>query len=33
PSYYIGSHGQVSAETIKKYIEGSSNRGRNSSTV
>ncbi|MCS3923770.1 IS200/IS605 family transposase [Methanosalsum natronophilum] len=33
PSYYIGSHGQVSAETIKKYIDGSSNRGRNSSTV
>ena len=32
-SYYIGTHGQVSAETIKKYIDGSSNRGRNSSTV
>lgn len=33
PSYYVGTHGQVSAETIKKYIDGSSNRGRNSSTV
>jgi putative transposase len=32
PSYYIGTHGQVSAETIKKDIDGSSNRGRNSST-
>lgn len=32
PSYYIGTHGNVSAETIKKYIEGTSNRGRNSST-
>jgi putative transposase len=32
PSYYIGTHGQVSAETIQKYIEGTSNRGRNSST-
>lgn len=32
PSYYIGTHGNVSAETIQKYIDGSSNRGRNSST-
>jgi putative transposase len=32
PSYYIGTHGNVSAETIKKYIEGTSNRGRNSFT-
>lgn len=32
PSYYIGTHGNVSAETIQKYIEGTSNRGRNSST-
>lgn len=33
PSYYIGTHGNVSAETIKKYIDGTSNRIRNSSTV
>lgn len=33
PSYYIGTHGNVSAETIKKYIDGTSNRRRNSSTV
>nr|WP_277985509.1 transposase [Methanolobus psychrotolerans] len=32
PTYYVGTHGQVSAETIKKYIDGSSNGGRNSST-
>ena len=32
PSYYIGTHGNVSAETIKKYIDGSFNKGRNSST-
>ncbi|MBP1908541.1 putative transposase [Methanolobus bombayensis] len=32
PSYYFGTHGQVSAETIKRYIDGSSNRRRNSST-
>jgi putative transposase len=32
PSYYIGTHGHVSAETIKKYIDGTLNRGRNSST-
>ena len=32
PSYYIGTHGQVSAETIKKYIDGTSNGRRNSST-
>lgn len=33
PSYYIGTHGNVSAETIKKYIDGTSNRRSNSSTV
>lgn len=34
PSYYVGTAGHVSAETIKKYIEGVKNRGsRNSSTV
>nr|WP_242492679.1 IS200/IS605 family transposase [Methanolobus psychrotolerans] len=32
PSYYVGTHDQVSAETIEKYIDGSSNRERNSST-
>ena len=32
PSYYVGTAGHVSAETIKKYIEGVKNRGRNSST-
>ena len=32
PSYYIGTQGHVSAETIKKYIDGTLNRGRNSST-
>lgn len=31
PSYYIGTHGNASAETIKKYIDGSFNKGRNSS--
>ena len=29
PSYYIGTAGHISAETIKKYIEGVKNRGRN----
>jgi len=35
PSYYVGTAGHVSAETIKKYVEGVKNRGRsrNSSTV
>ena len=33
PSYYVGTAGHVSAETIKKYIAGVKNRGRNSSTV
>jgi putative transposase len=33
PSYYVGTHGQVSAETIKKYMGGTSNRRLNSSTV
>jgi putative transposase len=33
PSYYIGTHGQVSAETIQKYIDGNNNRGCNLSTV
>jgi len=32
PSYYVGTAGHVSAETIKKYIAGVKNRGRNSST-
>ncbi|WP_445475541.1 IS200/IS605 family transposase [Methanococcoides methylutens] len=34
PSYYIGTAGQVSAETIKQYIDGMKNRKsvRNSST-
>ena len=32
PSYYIGTAGHVSAETIRKYIDGTSNRKRNSST-
>jgi len=33
PSYYVGTAGHVSAETIKKYIEGVKNRrSRNSST-
>ena len=32
PSYYIGTAGQVSAETIKKYIAGENNRKRNSSS-
>jgi len=31
PSYYVGTAGHVSAETIKKYIAGVKN-GRNSST-
>ncbi len=29
PSYYVGTVGHVSAETIKKYIEGVKSRGRN----
>ncbi|MBN1134772.1 MAG: IS200/IS605 family transposase [Methanosarcinaceae archaeon] len=33
PSYYVGTHGDVSAETIKKYIEGTSNTRRGSSKV
>jgi len=33
PSYYVGTAGHVSAETIKKYIEGVKNRVRNSSTA
>jgi len=32
PSYYVGTAGHVSAETIKKYIAGVKNRDRNSST-
>jgi len=32
PSYYVGTAGHVSAKTIKKYISGVKNRGRNSST-
>jgi len=32
PSYYVGTAGHVSAETIKKYIAGVENRGCNSST-
>ncbi|RLJ04948.1 MAG: IS200/IS605 family transposase [Candidatus Aenigmatarchaeota archaeon] len=32
PSYYVGTAGHVSAETIKKYIAGVKNRGCNSST-
>ncbi|WP_445475502.1 IS200/IS605 family transposase [Methanococcoides methylutens] len=34
PSYYVGTAGQVSAETIKRYIDGMKNRKsvRNSST-
>jgi len=32
PSYYVGTAGHVSAETIKKYIAGVKNRSRNSST-
>jgi len=32
PSYYVGTAGHVSAETIKRYIEGVKNRGRNSPT-
>jgi putative transposase len=34
-SYYVGTAGHVSAETIKKYIDGTKNRKalRNSSTV
>jgi len=32
PSYYVGTAGHVSAETIKRYIDGVKNRGRNSST-
>ena len=33
PSYYVGTAGNVSAEVIKRYIDGVKNRGRNSSTV
>ncbi|MHA1409142.1 MAG: IS200/IS605 family transposase [Candidatus Odinarchaeia archaeon] len=29
PSYYIGTAGHISAETIKKYIKGVKKRGRN----
>lgn len=32
PSYYVGTAGTVTVETIKKYIDGVKNRGRNSST-
>lgn len=32
PSYYVGTAGKMSAETIRKYIQSQSNGGRNSST-